>query len=82
MLIKFLGGEEQIVSDLDMKGRLHHPWPLNLLWQPMTLNRSFFYKMKKGVLQFVFINIICAGYTFWNSNEFHDEHHLNPIEED
>jgi len=55
LLIQYIGGENVIVSHLETKQRMKHPWPYTNYLRPDLLNRNFFWNVKRGILQFVFV---------------------------
>ncbi|PHJ25008.1 organic solute transporter ostalpha protein [Cystoisospora suis] len=55
LLVAVLGGEEEAVEQLHLKGSLQHPWPFNLVFSPLDCNRRFLQSIKLCAAQFVFV---------------------------
>lgn len=59
LLIQYLGGENMLVSYLELKRRIRHPWPFQDM-APVQTNRKFLRRVKQGALQFVLIKPVTA----------------------
>ncbi|KAL8274894.1 hypothetical protein Esti_001183 [Eimeria stiedai] len=55
LMISMLGGEQQAVNHLHLKGSLQHLWPLNHLLPPMECDRRWLGRVKGLAAQFVFV---------------------------
>ena len=71
LLIQYLKGEEFITIQIEKervnnifiistKKRIDHPWPFSYYTNSSVISKSFFRKVKQGVLQFVLIKPITA----------------------
>mmetsp|Transcript_29337 Transcript_29337/g.52520 ORF Transcript_29337/g.52520 Transcript_29337/m.52520 type:complete len:301 (+) Transcript_29337:136-1038(+) len=60
LLINYSGGERRLVMRLELKERVAHPWPLNMLFRDFYAGPKFLRIVKGGVLQFVVIRPMIA----------------------
>ncbi|XP_026192485.1 protein LAZ1 [Cyclospora cayetanensis] len=55
LMIALLGGEQQAVNQLHLKGTLQHVWPFNHVLPPMECDRAWLGHIKRLAAQFVFV---------------------------
>ena len=83
LLINYLGGERELMTEFESRSGINHFWPLNLVLDPLHISDpGTFLLVRKGITQFVVVKPLLAilvlvlkltghyeeGYIAWNNS--------------